>query len=78
MSAPECDHGAPVGVECPACERAADQGHAPRPPRVVRITRARWSSNCPECYRLILPGDDVGPLPDSDVFGCADCVRSLS
>lgn len=79
MSAPECAHGAPIGVECPACERAADQGHAPvRPPRTVRLFPARWSSNCGECFALILPGDQIGPLPDSDEFGCSECVRDLS
>lgn len=75
-----CPHGEDVNVECGPCERAAEQGHAPRPPRTVRMFRARWSSNCPSCQCLILPGDEVASLPEGSGggIGCADCVRTLS
>lgn len=75
MPADDCEHGSPPYVECPACERAADQGHRPAPsgPRSVVFVSARYTSNCPECLALILPGDEISNV--SGTYLCRPCAE---
>lgn len=75
MPAPDCDHGSPPHVECPACERAADQGHLPARPsrhRAVYVT-ARYTSSCPDCRALILPGDEISHV--AGAYLCRPCTE---